>query len=363
MTRIALAGDVMIGRGVDQIMRSPSDPVLYEGSARSALRYVELAERQSGPLPRGVDPAYVWGDTLDRLDGLDVDVRFVNLETALTARGHPWPGKGIHYRANPANADCLAAAGIDAVTLANNHVLDWSEPGLVDTVETLSGLGVAHTGAGRRDEEAWRPAVLATPGRVTILGVGTPSSGVDPAWAATPQRPGVAMPDGGSDTSINTIAQALHRDRTSDGIVVASIHWGPNWGYAVPGSYRRFARALIDEAGVDMVHGHSAHHPLGFEIHRDRLILYGCGDLINDYEGIPGHEEFRPGLGAWWLADLDSRTGTLQGLEMVPTRMHRFRLETPDGEEQMWLARLLERESLTPGVGVRVGDDVMTVTW
>jgi poly-gamma-glutamate capsule biosynthesis protein CapA/YwtB (metallophosphatase superfamily) len=128
LMRIALAGDVMIGRGVDQIMAQPADPELYESWARSAVRYVELAEEASGPLPRKVRPSYVWGDTLAHLDALDVDARVVNLETAITGRGIPWPDKGIHYRVHPVNADCLTAGGIDVVSLANNHMLDWSEP-------------------------------------------------------------------------------------------------------------------------------------------------------------------------------------------------------------------------------------------
>ncbi len=193
ITRIAVAGDVMIGRGIDQIMHHPGDPVLHEGWARSALRYVELAEARSGPLPRGVDPAYVWGDSLSRLADAEVDARIINLETALTARGDPWPGKGIHYRAHPENADTLVAAEIDAVTIANNHVLDWSEPGLEDTIQTLADLGVGHTGAGRGLEEAWQPESVPTePGRVVVLGLGTPTSGIDPGWVAGPGKPGVA---------------------------------------------------------------------------------------------------------------------------------------------------------------------------
>lgn len=362
MTRIALAGDVMIGRGIDQIMRHPGSPELHEGWARSALRYIELAETRSGPLPRRVDPSYVWGDSLSRLAEAAVDVRIVNLETSLTARGEPWPGKGIHYRAHPENADTLVAAGIDAVTIANNHVLDWSEPGLQDTIQTLADLGVGYTGAGRGLEEAWRSASVSTKsGRVVVLGVGTPTSGIDTAWAAQRGRPGVALVDRLSEARIDDIAEALTKKRREEDLTVVSIHWGPNWGYRVPEAHRKFARALIDEAGVDIVHGHSSHHPLGFEVYHDRLILYGCGDLITDYEGIQGHEDFRPELGAWYLVDVDAR-GALQDLSLLPTRMHRFRLETPDREGRMWLARLLERESLSP-VRIHLEESLLRVEW
>lgn len=361
-TRIALAGDVMIGRGIDQIMRRPVNPELYEGWARSALRYVELAETRSGPLPRGVDPSYVWGETPSQLADAAVDARIVNLETSLTSRGEPWPGKGIHYRAHPENADTLMAAGIDAVTIANNHVLDWSRPGLEDTIDTLAGLGVGHTGAGRDGEDAWQPESVPTgPGRVVVLGVGTPTCGIDPAWAAQQGRPGVAMVKSLSRTWVDEVGKALDRTRHSADIIVVSIHWGPNWGYRVPEAHRRFARDLIDEVGVDIVHGHSSHHPLGFEAYSDRLILYGCGDLITDYEGIQGHEEYRPELGAWYLVDLDA-TGGLQGLSLLPTRVHRFRLARPDREERAWLAKLLERES-RPQVRVHPEESLLRVEW
>lgn len=361
-TRIALAGDVMIGRGIDQIMRRPVSPELYEGWTRSALRYVELAEARSGPLPRGVDQSYVWGETLSQLADAAVDVRIVNLETSLTSRGEPWPGKGIHYRAHPENADTLVAAGVDAVTIANNHVLDWSRPGLEDTIDTLADLGVGHTGAGRGREEAWQPEPVCTGTvRVVVLGLGTPTSGIDPAWAAQQGRPGVAMVERLSRAWVDEVGEALDRIRQSGDMIVVSIHWGPNWGYRVPEAHRGFARDLIDDVEVDIVHGHSSHHPLGFEVHRDRLILYGCGDLITDYEGIQGHEEYRPELGAWYLVEMDAR-GVLQSLSLLPTRVHRFRLETPDRDEKAWLAQLLERESRPP-VRVHPEEGLLRVEW
>lgn len=357
---IALAGDVMTGRGVDQIMRRPGDPALYETWAGSALRYVELAETRSGSLPRGVDPAYIWGDTPDRLDSQGVDVRIVNLETAVTARGTPWPHKGIHYRAHPANADCLVAGDIDVAVVANNHVMDWSEPGLEDTIDTLDHLGVQTAGAGRDLEEAWRPA---RSGRVIVLGLGSPSSGVDPAWAAGPNRPGVALLQSLTRSSVERAGEALGAFRRTGDVVVVSIHWGPNWGHEIPSAHRRFARDLIDRAGVDVVHGHSSHHPMGFEVYRDRLILYGCGDLLTDYEGISGHEEFRPELGAWYIVTFDGRSGGMKDLSLVPTRLRRFQLTTPSREETEWLAGSLEAHGVTAGVSVQVWDDILKVVW
>src|SRR5512133_1189507 len=129
-----LCGDVMTGRGIDQILPHSAPPQLFEPYVRDARKYVELAERQSGPIPRPVDFAYVWGDALAELQRRQPTVKLINLETSLTADGMHWPGKGIHYRMHPANVPLLTTAGIDVVALANNHVLDWGYAGLAQTL-------------------------------------------------------------------------------------------------------------------------------------------------------------------------------------------------------------------------------------
>ncbi len=131
-----LCGDVMTGRGIDQIMPHSSDPVLHEPYVKDARRYVELTERISGPIPRAVDPSYIWGDALDELKRAEPDLRIINLETSITGSDDYWKGKEVLYRMHPENIDCLTRAGIDACSLANNHVLDWGYAGLQETLET-----------------------------------------------------------------------------------------------------------------------------------------------------------------------------------------------------------------------------------
>lgn len=282
-----LCGDIMTGRGIDQILPHPGDPRLHEPYMKDARDYVTLGEQASGPIPRAVDPAYPWGEALAELGRVRPDARIGNLETAVTARGEPSREKGIHYRMHPANAPCLAALGLDAFSLANNHVLDWGRPGLLDTLESLAKTGIRTAGAGRDRAEAEAPVVVEVPGkgRVLLLAFGHPSSGIPRGWAATDERPGVnLLPDLSSRTAerIGERVQALKR---AGDVVVASIHWGENWGYRIPEDHRTFAHRLI-EAGVDMIHGHSSHHPMGIEVHQGRPVLYGCGDFLNDYEGI-----------------------------------------------------------------------------
>ena len=127
-------------------------------------------------------------------------------------------------------------------------------------------------------------------------------------------------------------------------LIVVSIHWGSNWGYHIPDEQKIFARALIDKAGVSIIHGHSSHHPRAIEIYRGRLILYGCGDFLNDYEGIRGYERYRDDLVLMYLADLDPATGSLHALKLVPLQIKNFRLSNPSLRDIEWIQQTLDRE-------------------
>lgn len=349
-----LCGDVMTGRGIDQILPRPCDPELREGYVLDARQYVELAERASGPIERPVSFEYVWGDALAELERVRPHARIVNLETSITRSDAFWP-KAVNYRMSPENAPCLAAARLDVCGLANNHVADFGLDGLVDTLATLSHLSIRHAGAGRTIEEAERPAIVdrGELGRVLVLAVGSPSAGVPRAWAAESGSPGVCLaPDLSANTvrRIRGIVDAHARPRD---IVVLSIHWGGNWGWSIAPEERRFAHALVDEAGVHVVHGHSSHHVKGIEVHEGRLILYGCGDFLTDYEGIHGYEDFRGDLGLMYFPSFDARSGRLERLEMVPTRVRRLRVTRADETDARWLYEVSKRESARLGTSVQ----------
>jgi poly-gamma-glutamate synthesis protein (capsule biosynthesis protein) len=190
--KLFLCGDVMTGRGIDQIMACPCDAAIHERYLKDALDYVKLAESRNGPIPRRVNPAYIWGDALAALERFAPDARIVNLETAVTL-SEDWLPKGINYRMNPANIGCLLAATIDCCVLSNNHVLDWGPAGLIETLATLEGIGVHTAGAGRNRSAAEAPAVLPFPGkgRILVYSVGAESSGVPADWAAGEVDPGV----------------------------------------------------------------------------------------------------------------------------------------------------------------------------
>ncbi len=345
-----LCGDVMTGRGIDQILPHPSAPHLYESYVRDARRYVEIAEQTHGPIDYPVGFDYIWGDALLELERVAPDARIVNLETAVTASEDAWPDKGIHYRMHPANVPCLSAAGVDCCSLANNHTLDWGYAGLEETLAVLARAGIASAGAGGNMRDARAPAVLDAGGgrRVLVFGFGSATSGIPPAWGATAERPGVnLLPDLSVETARSAGVRMRRMARDRD-IVVASVHWGGNWGYEIPDAQRDFAHALI-ESGADIVHGHSSHHVKGMEVYAGKLILYGCGDLLTDYEGIEGYERYRDDLGLMYFPTVDAASGSLRALHMSPTRIERFRLHRAHPEEVRWLDAVLDREGAALG--------------
>jgi poly-gamma-glutamate synthesis protein (capsule biosynthesis protein) len=350
---LLLAGDVMTGRGIDQILAHPVEPTLYEQWMRSAMGYLDLAEKVNGPISRPASWSYIWGDALAGIARRSPALRIVNLETAVTANDEAWP-KGINYRMAPANVPCLTAAGLNCCTLANNHVMDWGEAGLVETLGALEAVGIATAGAGRDWESASMPArfTLASGQRVLVHAAAMPSCGVPADWIAEEQHPGVNII---SDTgrALGDVGGRIRRDLRKGDIVSYSVHWGGNWGYEVPSADRVFAHRLID-AGVDLVHGHSSHHPKGIEVYNGRPILYGCGDLINDYEGIAGHEGYRPDLVMIYLVEMDPNLGGLISLDMLPFCIARFRLNTPAATDIARLARTMDRICRPLGTSVEV---------
>lgn len=359
--RIALCGDVMLGRGIDQVLAHPGDPTLAERHVRDARRYVRLAEAVGGPIPAPVPDGWPWGDAL--ADLRESSVRVMNLETSVTRSSEFAPGKGIHYRMSPGNLGCLLLAAPDVCVLANNHVLDFGLAGLDETLRTLVEARLVVAGAGRDLTGATEPARVRAPDGtpVVVMAFGHASSGVPDHWAATGRRPGVAtLPDLSRRTAAE-VAARIGPEKRSGAIVVVSVHWGSNWGYAVPREQVRFAHRLVD-AGADLVHGHSSHHPRPLEVHAGRLILYGCGDFVNDYEGIGGYEEYRDDLRLLYQVTLRP-DGALQKVRLSPYRSRRLRLERAGPGEVDWLQRTLDRVSRPFGARVRRTDsDLLAVT-
>ena len=216
----------------------------------------------------------------------------------------------------------------------------------------LERAGIRQFGAGRDEDEAKCGAMFRTRVGATVIvfGFASPTSGVPTRWKASKHKPGLNLIADLSPATARSIARQVERAKRVGDVAVASIHWGANWGYEISSEERQFARLLVDEAGIDVVHGHSSHHPKPIEVHSGRLILYGCGDLVNDYEGIAGYEEYRDDLALAYFVELEPSSGKLKGLRMAPYRIRRFRLNEPDRAIRLGSARF---STTFPGLWAR----------
>lgn len=359
-----LGGDVMTARGIDQILPGTVDPLTDQARAVEATKYIELAEARSGAIPRHVDFDYVWGDALGILDEEKPDFRIVNLETSITTGKQRWPGKGIAYRMNPANVPVLSAAGIQCCALANNHVLDYSSAGMIETIEVLKQAGISSVGAGQNVKEAGADVAFEMPGggSLRVYACADSFCGAPMDWAAQSDRPGINHVGWLDPLTTRELEEKIRSEKQAGDVVVVSVHWGGNWGYEVPRDRRTFARRLV-RAGADVVHGHSSHHPMGIEVFEEKPIIYGAGDLINDYEGISREARFRGELTFMYFVTLDRSSGRLVGLRTYPMRIHKFRLQHASDSESLWLREMLEREGASLGTGVVITDSALDLQW
>jgi poly-gamma-glutamate capsule biosynthesis protein CapA/YwtB (metallophosphatase superfamily) len=305
--RLGFAGDVMLGRSV--------------------------TDRWAGR-----DPAGVWGTTLERLRALDALV--LNLECCLSTHERRWPDKTYYFRADPEFAvPALSVAGASVASLANNHVLDFRETGLRDTHAHLDDAGVAGVGAGPDRDAALEPAVVEA-GGLTVATVALTDQW--PAYAAGKTSPGTAYaPLVRSNPSTRAlVADALDRAAAHDpDVVVASLHWGPNWDTAPDRTQRDFARWLID-SGVDLVHGHSAHVLQGVEVYRGRPIVYDAGDFVDDYVHKAGlHNKHSA------IFELVVTGGRLDELRLVPVEIVDETATLADGEAAAWVRTAMHDRS------------------
>lgn len=383
-TTLLLCGDVMTGHGIDQLLLPSAAHASLDRTVKSALEYVREAEAASDtrngsavpgrpaaasdsahhPLPRPVSFEYPWGDALALLKREQPDLRLINLETPITERGAP-TSPAPHARMHPLHLPTLAALGVDGAVLANRHVLDWGHEGLLDTLVSLRQAGIPCVGAGHDGAEAEQEGQWLLPGRarVRLFAYGHPSSGLPAHWAAAAGRPGINWLDRLDDDAVARLAATIRSSKEEGDIAIVSLHWGSNWGYEVPVEQRRFAHALIDEAGVDLVWGHSSHHPRPIEVYRGRLILYGVGDFLKDASGASGHEAYRPHLAALYLPRL-APDGRLSELRLWPLHVHLFRLKRAGVLDCHWLARALSHECRRHGTGLELlADGSLRLRW
>jgi poly-gamma-glutamate synthesis protein (capsule biosynthesis protein) len=290
---VALAGDTMLGRGVARVLESAPRASLFAPEVAAAVR--------------------------------EADLVVLNLECCVSTRGERWPdpGKPFFFRAPPPAVDVLANLGVDCVTLANNHALDYGTVALRDTLDLLHAAGIATVGAGRDVEEARRPSILEANGfRLGVVGVTD-----HPAeYAAGPETPGVAFARLGP-TLPNWLPEAIVAPEAD--AVLVTPHWGPNMTES-PRPRIRSAAARLLEAGATVVAGHSAHVFHGIE----GPVLYDLGDFVDDYAT---HPVLRNDLGLLFLLTLDDR-GPVR-LEALPLRLDYCHTRLALGDDAAWIRR------------------------
>ncbi len=223
---------------------------------------------------------YAWGDTLPLFKG--ADVRICNLECVISDWGTPWSAtpKVFHFRSDAKNVEILRAAHIDAVSLANNHTLDFEYEGLSNTMSNLDMVGIQYSGAGTTLSDASEPAIWEIKGSRFGLIAFTDN---EPGWEATEDQPGIFyVPINLKDYRAGRLLDMVRRTKAEVDLLIISTHWGPNWGYKPPAEHIPFAHALID-AGADVIFGHSGHVARGIEIYEHKPIMYCTGDFIDDY--------------------------------------------------------------------------------
>ncbi len=245
--RLLLAGDVMLGRQVNRMLRI-------------------------------CPPEYPWGDTLPIFR--DADFRVCNLECSITGRGEPWPAKVFHFRTDTKNVAVLGAGGINCVSLANNHTLDLGYQGLADTLQILSAAQIHHPGAGMNAAAAFAPALATVRGmKIAVLAF----TDNEPQWEAGETTPGIAyVPVDFEEERAARLFEAIRVAKSHSDFVIVAAHWGPNWGYSPQPRHIPFAHRMID-LGADIIFGHSGHVFQGIEVYRRRPILYCTGNFVDDY--------------------------------------------------------------------------------
>ncbi len=287
-------------------------------------------------------PEYIWGDLLPILRSTDLNL--INLEAALTTSQKAVP-KVFNFKADPERVACLKAANVTVANLANNHVLDYSEAGLLETLNVLKSAGIQVVGAGRNLEEANQAVIIVKKGiKIAILGC----TDNEPDWKASSTKPGTHyLPIKG----IEPIQTDLERLKKEADIVVLTFHWGPNMKERPSAQFVRFAHAAI-ECGVDLFHGHSAHIFQGVEVFHRCPILYDTGDFVDDYYVDPQLRNDRSFL---FLAEISQRG--VVGFHMIPVLISNCQVNLAQEDDFEWSLERMVALSKEFGTDVHVKND------
>lgn len=359
----------MIGRIIDGLLPTSIARQSPKTCPENAAHLVDTYILRRNPELKAYNYISPWGNAVDLVRSSNLVL--ANLETALTTSEMKWPGKVFNYRSHTGNVKCLTEVGIATgdrgyVSLANNHTLDWCEEGLFDTAKTLADHKIEFAGAGRTKDEAATPGVLSLGDRWAVKCWSFADHPAD--WKGVDK---FNLVDHSNQSKDFMKGQIMSQDSTRDdtqrtlGLKVGSMHWGPNYCWHPAKNIVDTAHWLIDECDVDVIHGHSSHHVQGAEVYKGKLIVYGCGDFVDDYAV---NQEFRNDLSAAWrvtvgerghFAYSDRQRLEVKKLEVFPNRIQLFQahlLEAGDVDHKWVEAKfreLCERfgTKVEPGLG------------
>ncbi len=307
--KLALAGDTMLGRGVAERLDRDPRHKLFAPEVVDAIR--------------------------------EADLFALNLECCISARGEPTPGRVFNFRAPPWAAQELARLGVDCVTLANNHTLDYGPDALLDTLSHLDAEGIRAVGAGTDAERARAPVILEANGfRLAVVAFADHPT----EYAAAADRPGIAHAD-----LRDGLPDWLASFPAADAVLVTP-HWGPNMTTEPPRRVRRTAPALL-EAGATLVAGHSAHVFHGVA----PRVLYDLGDFIDDYRV---DRTLRNDLGLLFLLDLAG-----DRLEAVPLKLAFAHTRAATDDDARWITRRFSDACAALGTEVREETGRLVARW
>lgn len=307
---IGLAGDTMLGRIVNEKLKNN-------------------------------DYRSIWGNLLQDLRKNDLNL--VNLETTFTKNSKAVP-KVFNFKSDPKNVAALIEANIHAVSIANNHILDFGVEGLKETITTLDNASIAHVGAGKNAQQAAKPAVIEKNGiRIGIIGY----TDYDHDWAAGPNKPGVNYLRIGD---IERVKEDISKIRNDVDFIIATLHWGPNMRQRPPKQFQEFAHQMIN-AGIDIIHGHSAHIFQGIEWYHKKLILYDTGDFVDDYRIDP---ELRNDQSFLFNVIL-SKDG-IKDLKLIPLLIGDLQVNKATGKEREEIIEKIKKLSKELGTTLKASD-------
>ena len=308
---IGLAGDVMLGRNVNEAIT-------------------------------GKGYSYPWGNVLSLLIGTDINI--INLETTLT-NGKKRANKVFNFKATPDKIKTLTEAHITAVNLANNHIMDFSEEGLSETLRTLQDADIKYAGAGMNDQEAGKPVIIIYRNiRLGIIGL----TDNEPGWRAGPSLCGINYIDVSDRRDREKVLHSILQLGKEADFIIMSIHWGPNMKERPDPLFVEFAHEMINY-GADIIHGHSAHNFQGIEIYKGKLILYDTGDFVDDYVVDP---VLRNDHSFFFIAEVNN--GELCRLQLIPVLIGECQVNLASESESRWSIQRMQQ--LSAAFGTRITD-------